>query len=216
MAPANTGKPAPKAKSGKKEKIFHPSSRKAGQLNRTQVRKAKLADQASKRTKKHASKVDFYGFFFHAIPEEGVLTLAELHGIVKEVWLPRHDAELEEERAARRKGRPKRTKELKLEEIKLQEAELYRTGMEVPDLTHAANVALFREWDQTEVAFTQMLRFIRISSSHPDVAVVSRPGKHFSLEEEKSEDQPMDVVDAPLLLEPTSRFASTMMAMDGV
>lgn len=62
-------------------------------------------------------------------PEGGVLTLEELHDIVKDVWLTRHDVELEAEQAARRKGRPKSTKEAKLEEIKLQEAEEYRTGM---------------------------------------------------------------------------------------
>jgi translation machinery-associated protein 16 len=73
--------------------------------------------------------VDVYGFFFHAMPESGVLTLEELHAIVKDVWLTRHDHELEEEKATRRKGRPKSTKEAKLEEIKLREAEEYRTGM---------------------------------------------------------------------------------------
>ena len=74
---------------------------------------------------------DFYGFFFHAIPEErgSVLALPELHELVSDVWLTRHDADLEEERAARRKGRPKSSKEQKLEEIKLREAEEYRTGM---------------------------------------------------------------------------------------
>jgi translation machinery-associated protein 16 len=80
---------------------------------------------------------DFYGFFFHAIPEpheddaggSEVLTLSELHDLVANVWLTRHDAELEEERTARRKGRPKSTREQKLEEIKLREAEEYRTGM---------------------------------------------------------------------------------------
>ena len=83
------------------------------------------------------STADFYGFFFHAIPEEQqvepgigtVLTLPELHELVSDVWLTRHDAELEEERAARRKGRPKSAKEQKLEEVKLREAEEYRTGM---------------------------------------------------------------------------------------
>jgi Translation machinery-associated protein 16 len=85
------------------------------------------------------SIADFYGFFFHAIPElneddEGpggsaVLTLPELHDLVANVWLTRHDAELEAERTARRKGRPKSTKEQKLEETKLCEAEEYRTGM---------------------------------------------------------------------------------------
>jgi translation machinery-associated protein 16 len=174
---------------------------------------------------------DFYGFFFHAIPEEsgiGVLTLHEVHELVSDVWLTRHDEELEEERAARRKGRPKSTKEQKLEEVKLREAEEYRTGMgecfpsfpplvgsslseidysfflpsrrcdsqnqsEVPDLTHPENVALYRTWDQREVAFIQLLRFIRISSSNPDTAIVSRPGKHPSLVPQQDVSTPMDV-----------------------
>lgn len=140
------------------------------------------------------------------------MSLPELHELVADAWLTRHDAELEEERAARRKGRPKSTKERKLEELKLREAEEYRTGMgeppflvffflfsfpffflvqpslrcdflgtEVPDLTHPENVALYRTWDQREVAFVQLLRFIRISSTKPDTAIVSKPGKHPSL-----------------------------------
>ena len=170
---------------------------------------------------------DFYGFFFHAIPEERrtVLTLPELHELVSDVWLTRHDEELEEERAARRKGRPKSTKEQKLEEVKLREAEEYRTGMgelkklivglppseiqhalyyslvdatrnnrlEVPDLTHPENVALYRTWDQREVAFIQLLRFIRISSSKLDTAIVSKPGKHPSLAPRQDVSTPMDV-----------------------
>ena len=157
-----------------------------------------------------------------------MLTLPELHELVSDVWLTRHDAELEEERAARRKGRPKSTKEQKLEEVKLREAEEYRTGMgecppffffhlsglppseieyafcslvdatrkhqsEVPDLTHPENVALYRTWDQREVAFIQLLRFIRISNSKPDTAIVSRPGKHPSLVPQQDVSTPMDV-----------------------
>lgn len=62
--------------------------------------------------------------------------MPELHELVADVWLTRHDAELEEERAARRKGRPKSTKECKLEELKLREAEEYRTGLGESHLTH--------------------------------------------------------------------------------
>ncbi|KAH9975653.1 hypothetical protein BJV74DRAFT_177985 [Russula compacta] len=190
MAP--TKKPS---KGAKKEKIFHPESRKAEQLARKQLRKSKLAGQASKRTKLHSTKADFYGFFFHAIPEEpgNVLTLSELHELVSDVWLTRHDVELEEERAMRRKGRPKGTREQKLEEVKLREAEEYRTGMEVPDLTHSENVALYRTWDQREVAFVQLLRFIRISSTKPDTAIVSKPGKHPSVVTQQDTLSPMDV-----------------------
>lgn len=74
--------------------------------------------------------VNIYSFFFHALPPEGgVLSLDELHYVVRDVWLARHDMEIEAERSARRKGRPKSTKEAKLEELQLREKELYRTGM---------------------------------------------------------------------------------------
>lgn len=109
------------------------------------------------------------------------MTLEELHSIISDVWLPRFDFELESERAARIKGRPKSVKEMKLEEVKLREAEDYRTGLEVIDLTHPANVEMFRQWDQKEVAFVQQLRYIRISSSDPKRSVVCRLGKHPSL-----------------------------------
>ena len=94
---------------------------------------------------------------------------------------------------------------------------------EVLDLTHPANVQLFRMWDQKEVAYIKQLRFIRISSESPDLVVVSRPGRHPSLtadakrvETTTQQDQQMDLDDeAPLLMEPPSRFASTIMSMDG-
>jgi len=63
------------------------------------------------------------------MPEEGVLTLEELHHIIGNVWLTRFNEELEEEKAARRKGRPKSSREVYLEDLKLREAEEYRTGM---------------------------------------------------------------------------------------
>ena len=194
--------------------------------------------------------VDLYSFFYAAIPTEGVLTLQDLHTIIQEVWLPRYDAELEEERAQRRKGRPKSTREQKIEELKLRESEEYRTGIgasqcsiaaymaaecrclrptEVIDLTEPANVALFRQWDQKEPAFIKQLRFIRISSTAPDVYVVARYGSHPSLPKapkaatealEKppapNNDVAMDEDEAPLLLEPTSRFSSTITGMDEI
>ncbi|KAG6891222.1 hypothetical protein C0995_008474 [Termitomyces sp. Mi166 len=203
MAPSKTPKKA--ASAPKKEKVFHPSSRKADQLARKALRKGKLGNLASKRSQKHNSLgtlftnrgrpfflteggiVDFYGFFFQALPEEGVLTLPELHSLVRDVWLPRFNEELEQERAARRKGRPKSATEVRLEEIKLREAEEYRTGMEVIDLTHPATVELFRRWDQKEAAYIQLLRFVRITSTDPDIVVVSRPGKHVSILSEDHE-----------------------------
>lgn len=148
MAPSETIKTT--ASKSKKEKIFHPGSRKAEQLARKALRKGKLGDLSSKRSQKHDTRgeschvphfsravadrhlcciVDFYGFFFHALPEEGALTLPELHTLIRDVWLTRHDQELQQGRAVRRKGRPKSVREEKLEDIKLIEAEQYRTGI---------------------------------------------------------------------------------------
>ena len=50
--------------------------------------------------------------------------------------------------------------------------------LEVPDLTHEVNVELLRGWDQKEVGYLQMLRYIRISNADLGRAVVSRPGQH--------------------------------------
>jgi len=59
MAPATAttipSKPKPRPKV-KEEKLFHPHSRKAGQLERKQLRKAKLTEQASKKAKKESAK----------------------------------------------------------------------------------------------------------------------------------------------------------------
>ncbi|KAJ4473856.1 hypothetical protein J3R30DRAFT_3296289 [Lentinula aciculospora] len=180
MAPSKPGKAAA-TKSSKKEKIFHPQSRKADQLSRKALRKEKIVSLVSSRNKKHDVLADFYGFFYHSMPVEGTLTLEDLHSLIADVWLKRHDEELETERAARRKGRPKSVRESKLEELKLRESEEYRTGFEVIDLTHSENVVLFRTWDRKEVAFVDLLRFIRISSTNPTSSVISRPGKHFSI-----------------------------------
>lgn len=56
MAPSKTGKSAAtaaKKSSAKKEKVFHPQSRKADQLSRKSLRKEKMGGLATGRNKKH-------------------------------------------------------------------------------------------------------------------------------------------------------------------
>lgn len=136
------------AKKATKEKVFHPQSRKAGQLERAQLRKHKLADASNKRGKNLVSKgepkhnqasehlndtrpaADRYAFFFHALPPDvPSLTLPEIHEIIQTVWLVRHDSLLKDEQAQRRPGRPQSARELALLEMKLQDEEAYRTGL---------------------------------------------------------------------------------------
>jgi len=101
----------------------------------------------------------------------------DLHELVQSLWLTRHDLGLEEERKARRKGRPKSAKEAQLEELKRLDAEEYRTGLDLPDFTDASNLALFRKWDGVDVSYLCILRFIRISGEFPEVVHVARVGR---------------------------------------
>ena len=168
----------------------------------------------------NAYAVDKYVFFFHAIPDDKeAMTLDELHSLVQDVWLARHDVALGEEQKSRRKGRPKSAKEMKLENIKLFESEEYRTGLgactwpaficirydagradvgtrlphtEVPDLTHAPTVALYRRWDQKAIEYIDLLRFIRINSENTSTVVLTRPGKHELLKQPVSEQMALD------------------------
>lgn len=78
---------------------------------------------------------DKFTFFYHAIPPRAAdgsistLALFELHDLVRDVWLARHDYALGEEAKSRRKGRPKSVREVNLENMKASEAEEYRTGL---------------------------------------------------------------------------------------
>ncbi|KAK7012256.1 hypothetical protein R3P38DRAFT_1587531 [Favolaschia claudopus] len=178
-SPKGTGKPSSKKPA---EKVFHPDSRKAGQLARKALRKGKLGNLRTKRTQKASSMLELYAFLHDALPppkesdngEEGeALSLPELHAIAQG-WIARNDAILAEEQAARRKGRPKSAKETRIEELKLREQEIYRTGMEIPDLTDPPTLARFRQWDVKSLGYAHLLRFVRISSALPDVLVLSR------------------------------------------
>jgi hypothetical protein len=44
-----------KSTKAKKEKVFHPQSRKAGQMERAQLRKSKLSEAAQKKSKQASS-----------------------------------------------------------------------------------------------------------------------------------------------------------------
>ena len=57
------------------------------------------------------------------------MTPQDMYNFIRDVCLAPRDQEPQAEQAARRKGHPKSMREMKLEEIKLREAEEYRTGI---------------------------------------------------------------------------------------
>ncbi|KAH8797641.1 hypothetical protein DL96DRAFT_988546 [Flagelloscypha sp. PMI_526] len=151
-----------KSSSTKKEKVFHPDSRKAGQMNRKAVRKEKMDNLTKKRKNKAQDSADFHGLFFDVLPSDvEALSLDQLHQIIHDSWLIRNDAELEAERAERRKDN-----------------ETYRTGLDVIDLTDPLTLALFRRWDQSDPAYLETLQCIRVNSANISFSKICKVGKH--------------------------------------
>ncbi|KAF8325874.1 translation machinery-associated protein 16, partial [Cantharellus anzutake] len=160
-----------------REKVFHPRSRKAGKLERAALRTSKLATQTSVRSKQQTAKVDRAGFFYLALPPDvPSLTLEELHELVSSVWITRHNEAIKAEESRRRKGEPRRPREVALREQQLRDVEEYRTGLELPDLTDESTVALFRQWGGVDTSYLHLLRTIRISSSNTKMVQVVKCG----------------------------------------
>ena len=84
-------------------------------------------------------KVDIYSGFYHAIPDEGILTLDELHSLVRNIWLASHDQGLESERASRCAGRPKSA----IKELPLNDDLRIRTIEVLAYSTHPDFISLF-------------------------------------------------------------------------
>ncbi|KAG8949863.1 hypothetical protein FRC04_008166 [Tulasnella sp. 424] len=161
-----------------KEKLFHPQSRKAAQLERAHLRQHKLTSAKSKRGKVQNERNDRFVFFHHALTSDvPSLTLPEIHDIIKDVWLHRHDVAIAEEAATRRKGEPRSSKEDKLLAAKEADKEEYRTGLEIPDLTDPTTVELFRKWEDGDPNYLPLLRMIRVSSADHEKFVITRRGR---------------------------------------
>lgn len=76
------------------------------------------------------SIADRFGFWFYALPPDvKALTLPEMHGMVAELWLKRHNEAILGEESARRKGRPPSKREIELKALKIQDEQEYWTGI---------------------------------------------------------------------------------------
>lgn len=142
-----------------------------------------------------------------------------MHDLVKDVWLTRHDPSLQKEQSLRRQGRPKSSKEDQLEEWKRQDAEEYRTGLDLPDLLDERNVGLFRQWDGVDVNYLRILKFIRISGEFPGTVHIARMGRDKDASTKTGppsvidEDEEMGLEEGKILVEAAG---STMLTMDEI
>ena len=153
---------------GKKEHA-HPHSRKANQIQRAALRDDRLRDAGARKDKERYVLINRVGFFKIAvmtatsttgagtmqsdaaetttIGDSNVrsFTIQETRQLI-EAYIRRRDNDLEDERKARRPGRPKSTKEDQLSMAIKAEEDEYRSGFKVPDLSDAHNVLALMQW----------------------------------------------------------------------
>jgi hypothetical protein len=61
---------------------------------------------------------------------------------------------------------------------------LFLSYSELPDLLHPPTVELLRSWNTGDPAFLDLMRFIRLSTKHPESIVVAKKGLGVKVAEE--------------------------------
>ncbi|KAI8978941.1 translation machinery-associated protein 16 [Pilobolus umbonatus] len=147
----------------KNREAIHPYSRKAQQITRVYQRKEKLAKKESQRA--HNPIGDRWLWFRYIFDEDKITaTKEEMHELI-ELYLMRHDEEIEELEAERHKGhkKPKSPRQILLETLREQELNEYNSGMELPDMTNGKILKLLRDWDGDKNSMSR-IKTIRISA----------------------------------------------------
>lgn len=162
----------------RKESATHPNSRRAAQLARVAHRESLLSQRAAVRNKTTQKKSERVLTLVGLIdPELESIDLHAMHALVAEDYLSINRSLLEQERKARRSGRPPSAKEAALSEAVRKEEEEYDNGMDVPDLRNPVNVRLLREWNG-DSQMLPLYDFIRISRKIPEVVKLIQVGSH--------------------------------------
>ncbi|PWN29466.1 hypothetical protein BDZ90DRAFT_230337 [Jaminaea rosea] len=167
----------------RKDAPTHPKSRRAHQLERVALRDVKLSSRKTERNRAVEHRVERILALLLLLPDEipCLPDLPALHTFMEASFLTRRDAELEEEVAKRRPGRPPSKQEVELKEVIAAERREYMEQMEVPDLLHEENVKLMRQWEGDAQALG-LYRFVRISGTHREQYVQTQAGRHKDLE----------------------------------
>ncbi|KAI8981789.1 hypothetical protein BDF20DRAFT_986804 [Mycotypha africana] len=146
----------------KNRENIHPYSRKAHQLSRVYQRREKMSEKEKKKAAN--PKGERWVWFRYAFDEEKpAATKAELQELV-EIYLQRHDEEINELEAARTRGHNRKAKTPRqefLEALKESETNEYIAGMELPDMTNGKMLKLLREWDGDKNGMSR-IRTIRV------------------------------------------------------
>ncbi|KXJ29284.1 translation machinery-associated protein 16 [Exaiptasia diaphana] len=156
------------------KKAIHPNSRKASQLARAAHRSEKLQQKKEERNHLIEAKIGEKCRWFHEHIDETKIkyTAEEVREMIEE-YLHRFDAELQtieqlNNAVKGRQGRIHASREDKIKTIVNVETELFNTGgLEIPDLTSAKNLKLFKEWNCDMKTFSPitMKSFVKLPNS---------------------------------------------------
>ncbi|KAJ3404315.1 hypothetical protein HDU80_003008 [Chytriomyces hyalinus] len=144
--------PQPNNKKHKVSKIkgaekAHPFSRKAAQLRRAFAREERVAGLKTMKDADRTRAVDRMVWFKYAIPDELPSANLELVHDLIDQYINRNEDEIEELKATIRPNRQRPPKIALLEMLQGKDRHEYATGMRVPDMCDAANVARLRKWE---------------------------------------------------------------------
>lgn len=165
----------------RKDNATHPNSRRAHQLARIAHREHLIAQKASARNKTTQLESERVLTIIGLLdPELPATDLAGMHSLIADDFLSINQHLLEQERQARRPGRPPSAREAALAEACRKEAGEYDAGIDVPDLRNETNVKLLREWNG-DAQMLPLYDFVRVSRKNPQMAKMVQVGKHKEL-----------------------------------
>ena len=154
------------SKNIKQKGKLHVKGRKFKQLNRATLRDQKLAGRKVKSQELRDKELLSIKFIQEAVrnrPDQLTFNLEEMK-LFLESYLARDDEELTELREARRPGRPLKARQQLLEEKTKHEAQLYETGIRIPDLLDKETVEKLRLWTGSSGGTTAM-KFVHVAKN---------------------------------------------------
>lgn len=163
--------PNNKIKSSRKIRVdsAHPYSRKANQAKRAMLRDDKIAKKKGERDVliKNPKVERALWFKFACDPEAKLLSKDQMYELI-DMYLSRHDAELESLRLTRQgkqhTAKPSSREAFITALIEKEKKEFSTAGIEIPDLSNGKNLSYLRTWEG-DINCIQQIKTIRLKPS---------------------------------------------------
>lgn len=148
---------------------LHMKGRKYKQLQRATLRHQKLIQKKITTNERKEKQLGLTLFIKNKITDEDKrsYSLDEMKSFVKD-YVYRYSGEIEKLQRERRPGRPKSSRQQKLETLQTSDEQTFLSGYIVPDLSDEANVLRLRAWNGTTGGVTS-IRHVKICKDLTDI-----------------------------------------------